>query len=108
MGYNTKLSYDLFKWFCDNNQEEIVDGEFRKNNSWVRFKDGTVVIPIISSSHLRGEKFDQLILCDDERWEIYRKRYDDISLTRLTSMSITNVPDEFQILECLYDKGIDE
>jgi hypothetical protein len=108
MGYNSKLTNDLFKWFCDNNREEIVESRFGNWDSFAIFNDGTKVIPIRSSQNQRGLKIDQLILCDDERWEIYRKRYDDISLTRLTSMSITNVPDEFQILECLYDKGIDE
>jgi hypothetical protein len=108
MGYNPKLTGNLFKWFCENNKEEIEACRHGSWNSIAIFKDGTKVTTINSTSHIRGERFDQLILCDDERWEIYGKRYDDISLLRFNCMFITNVPDEFQILEYLYDKNVDE
>lgn len=108
MGYNLKLTNDLFKWFCNNNKEEIIEYRFGNYNQFAKFNDGTRVIPIYSAQSQRGLKIDQLIICDDERWEIYSKRYDDISLLRFTSMCITNVPDEFQILEYIYDKNIYE
>jgi len=108
MGYNSKLTNDLFKWFCRNNVEEIVRYKSGSFGSFAIFNDGTKVIPITSVSSQRGLKLDQLILCDDERWSIYMDRYNDIKLIELQNMNITNVPDEFHILECLYDKGIDE
>jgi len=108
MSYNSKLTNDLFKWFCRNNEEEIVKYKYGSFGSFAIFNDGTKVIPITSVSSQRGLKLDQLILCDDERWEIHMERYDDIKLIELQNMNITNVPDEFQILECLYGKDINE
>lgn len=108
MGYNQKLTNSLFKWFCENNKEELVQCRFGGWNPTVVFKDGTQIIPIFSPSQQRGLKLDQLILCDDDRWNIYSNRFSDIEIIRLCNMSITNVPEEFQILEYLYDKRIDE
>lgn len=109
MGYNSEITKSMFKWFCENNKEEIKLCRNRGSDLFVIFKDGSEVIGITSSvNYMRGYKFDQLILCDDERWEIYWKRRSDINGLMDFTMNITNVPEEYQILEYLYDKRIDE
>ena len=111
MGYNSKLSYDLFKWFCKNNSENIVKCNIHKYKADAIFKDGTRVFAILSVPYepfWRGLRMDQLIICDDERWEIYHKRHYDIYNIKEHNMSVSNVPDEFKVIECLYDKRIDE
>jgi len=48
MGYNSKLTNNLFEWFCNNNKEEIVECRFGSWNPFAIFNDGTKVIPIHS------------------------------------------------------------
>lgn len=111
MAYNTKLTRDLFKWFCRNNEEEITKYDIQKYKAEAIFRDGTKVFAILSAPYepfWRGVRTDQLILCDDERWDIYHERHNDIYNLKEYNMNTSNVPDEYQILEYLYDKNIDE
>lgn len=111
MAYNAKLTHDLFKWFCKNNENLITKYDISKYKAEAKFKDGTRVFAILTTPYKpfwRGVRMDQLILCDDERWEIYHERHNDIYNLKEYNMSVSNIPEEFQILECLYDKDIDE
>lgn len=90
MAYNAKLTYDLFKWFCKNNEEEIAKCDISKYKAEAIFKDETKVFAILSAPYepfWRGIRMDQLILCDDKRWEIYHERHYASKNTILTDQT---------------------
>lgn len=84
----------------EDNKEEIIKVVMRKNDDFIAFfKDGTVVRTFSPVSHIRrGYKIDQILLCDDNRKEIYQKRGDDIRFIQDYCMYITCIPEEFRII----------
>lgn len=99
LGYNAKLTKYGLGQFLRNNAGQILKADMR--TLIAIFKDGTRVkaIPSADEGNLRGYKFDQLILFDDERWLIERDRVEDIRTIKFLTMHLSNVPEEFQILK---------
>ena len=98
LGYNAKLTRYGFEQFVKNNEEQIWKVNMRDLISF--FKDGTQVIGLLSADdRIRGYRFDQLILFDDNRWEIERHREEDIEIIKALTMQLSNVPEKFQILK---------
>lgn len=86
--------------FVINNEEDVEIFKYRK--SYIRLKDGTEIVGLYENrgDGLRGHRFDQLILFDDERWMIKWERYNFIKIIIAKCMSwYSCVPEEFQILE---------
>lgn len=86
--------------FVINNEEDVEIFKYRK--SYIRLKDGTEIVGLYENrgDGLRGHRFDQLILFDDERWMLKRVRYNFIKTVIEKCMSwYSCVPEEFQILE---------
>jgi hypothetical protein len=96
LGYNSELSEYGFKQIVKNNKEQI---KFISSKCIAIFKDGTELRVINPNSELRGYKIDQLILFDNNKWEIYSHRNEDIRLIKTLLMFSSNIPKEFQILE---------
>ena len=98
LGYNAKLTRYGFEQFVKNNEEQIWKVNMRDLIAF--FKDGTQVIGLLSADdRIRGYRFDQLILFDDNRWEIERHREEDIEIIKALTMQLSNVPEKFQILK---------
>lgn len=99
LGYNTKLSIYGFRQFLDNNREQVEKVNIPRNIAIL--KDGTRIEAITGSvvRNLRGERFDQLILFDDDRWAIEWHRAEDIEWIKYLTMQTTIIPEEFQILK---------
>jgi beta-xylosidase len=47
--------------------------------SYVNMSDGTRYEAIVLNGTVKGLKYDQIILVDDNRWMIYNKYYDEIN-----------------------------
>lgn len=98
LGYNAKLTRYGFEQFLKNNEEQIRKVDMR--NLIAFFKDGTQIKGLLSADdRIRGYRFDQLILFDDERWEIEWHRAEDIRIIKALTMQQSNVPEKFQILK---------
>ncbi len=100
IGYNSQLTQDGLRQFVENNEEDVEIFKYRQ--SYIRLKDGTEIVGLYENrvDGLRGHRLDQLILFDDERWEIKWGRYDFIR--RIIKRCIDGyscVPEGFQILE---------
>lgn len=100
MGYNDNLTRIAFIQFARDNAEEIV--EYRRTwCEYLRLKDGTKIIKITPGRvyfGVDGYRFDQLILADDRRKEIYSARWREISLLMQTAMNYSRVPEAYKIL----------
>lgn len=100
IGYNSQLTQDGLRKFAKNNKEDVEIFNYRQ--SYIRLKDGTEIFGLYENriSDLRGRRLDQLILFDDERWEIKWKRcnFNKQIMERCLS-GYSCVPEEFQILE---------
>ncbi len=98
LGYNNKLSEYGFKQIIENNKEQVK--KISKNKRIALLKDGTRLEAILNPGwhRLQGCRFDQLILFDDNRWLIYYYRDEDIYNIKKFTMMLSNVPEEFQIL----------
>ncbi len=100
IGYNSRLTQDGLMKFAENNKEDVEIVNYRQ--SYIRLKDKTEIFGLYENSidDLRSRRLDQLILFDDNRWEIKWKRYNFIQRTIERCMSwYSCVPEEFQILE---------
>lgn len=98
LGYNAKLTNYGFRQILENNREQVSRVDLGKLRAIL--KDGTRLqaIPIVDERFLYGYRFDQLILFDDDRWEIKWHREEDINIIKALTMMSSNVPEEFQIL----------
>lgn len=100
IGYNSQLTQDGLRKFANNNKEDVAI--FKKRTSYIRLKDGTEIIGLYENrvDGLRGNRLDQLILFDDERWMIKINRRNFIKEIIAKCISwYSCVPEEFQILE---------
>lgn len=98
LGYNNKLTKYGLGQFLRNNAEQILKADMATLTAY--FKDGTTIKGLIGiDDRLRGFRFDQLILFDDERWEIEWHRAEDIRIIKALTMQLSNVPKEFQVLK---------
>ncbi|MBU5331712.1 hypothetical protein KQI61_05845 [Anaerocolumna aminovalerica] len=75
LGYTSELSIKGLKKFAENNIEQVKDKKFNNCNAEVYLYDGTTIKAITYGMNLRGYKFDQLVLFDDNRWNIGIERH---------------------------------
>lgn len=97
IGYNSKLTLYGMKDFAENNKEDV--DYFSCDKRYIRFKDGTCIFALLESHMNRCCNLDQLILFDDNRWEIKYERYEFINWILQNLMCRSCIPDEFKILE---------
>lgn len=100
LGYTTELSREGVKQLAENNKEQIEKLRINNYDCELFLKDGTRIKAIgYSENWLRGYKFDQLILFDDDRWLIDIHKDETIRMIKACTMYVSNVPEEFQILK---------
>ena len=99
LGYTSELSEYGLRQLAENNKEQIVKTRFNKYDSEITLDNGTRITAIGYGENIRGRKFDQLMLFDDDRWLIKIDKCKDIRRIIAYTMNITNIPEEFQILE---------
>jgi len=97
IGYNYDQSKQALKEIVENDESAC-----RSMSSWgaVMF-DKTRYFIIEDSRGLRGFRFDQLVIVDDNRWNVYDKR-NDLILDAILSLAGSCVPNEFLVLEYEY------
>lgn len=100
IGYNSRLTRDGLMQFAENNKEDVEICNYRQ--SYIRLRDGTEIFGLYENrkESLRCQRYDQLILFDDERWMIKWDRHNFIREIIIRCISLYScVPEEFQILE---------
>ena len=100
IGYNSQLTQNGLRQFVENNEENVAI--FRYQKSYIRLKDGTEMVGLYENrvGGLSGHRFDQIILFDDERWNITTHRYDFIKqIIEKCVKWYSCVPEEYQILK---------
>lgn len=100
IGYNSQLTQDGLIQFAENNKEDVEIYKCRA--SYIRLKDGAEIVGLYENrpDALRGHRFDQIVLFDDERWNITARRYDFIKQVIEKCVSwYSCVPEEYQILK---------
>jgi len=99
LGYTSDLSKYGLKQFYENNIEHVEKFKFNSCDCELYLKDGTRIKAITYGERfLHGYKFDQLMLFDDNRWLIMDKRYKEIHEIQESTMYMSNVPDDYQVL----------
>ena len=104
MGYNTQQTYYGMQLFESNNREQIKS--HGSNGLDIILNDETRIVPISPSLnfdlYLRGRRLDQLILFDDERWNI-ETRHTDLIIKILHECILyhTCVPNDYIIMRYL-------
>lgn len=98
LGYNAKLTKEGFGQFLRNNAEQISKADMKSLTAL--FKDGTRIKGLVLVDEMmRGYRFDQLILFDDDRWMIDYIKAAEIRWIQKLAMQQSNIPEEFQILK---------
>lgn len=99
LGYTRELSVKGLRQLAENNKEQIEKFYKSYDNCVLYLKDGTKITAIgYGENWHNGYKFDQLILFDDDRWNIEIHKEEEIRLIKTCTMYVSNVPEEFQIL----------
>lgn len=99
LGYNMDLSKKGLKEFAENNKEQVEKIRFNSCDYELYLKDGTRIKAIgYSENWLHGYKFDQLMLFDDDRWNIEIHKEEEIRMIKTRTMYMSNVPKEYQVL----------
>ena len=106
MGYNTEQTFYGMQFFENNNKEQIKS--YGSNGLNIILNDGTRIIPIFPNLNLdlyiRHNKLDQLILFDDERWNIETVHKDLIAkILHECILDYTCVPNNYIIMRYLND-----
>lgn len=98
MGYNSVLTEEFIRQFCEDNRESVLSYSKKR----VVLNDGTRIVPIspscVRERWLDGHQFDQLILADDERKMIFTTLAQEIAYITHSCMKRSLAPPEFQIL----------
>lgn len=107
MGYSTEQTFYGMQFFENNNIEQIKS--HGSNGLDIILNDDTKIIPILPNLDfdlfVRGKKFDQLILFDDERWNIKTVHKDLINkILHQCIFGYTCVPYDYIIMEYLNDR----
>ena len=102
LGYNRHTTEQGLRYFINNNIEQIKGTNWRDKKIYL--KDGSTIkgITSVDEQNLRGKRFDQLILFDDNRWNIKWHREEDIRIIKVLTMYCSIIPDEFQIIDYEY------
>jgi len=108
LGYNVKQTIAGLRQITENNIEQVIT--INKTTHTVLLKDGTKLQAILSLDErsLQGKHFDQLMLFDDNRWDIRDHRLKDIFYITNVGMRQSVIPEEFQIIEyedIIWDMG---
>jgi len=102
LGYTNALSQKGLKHLAEDNFEQVDNLKMKQKGSILKLKDGTVIVAVdYYLMDLVGsrDRFDQLILCDDERWNITYYKADIISHIIKENMCFSCVPEEYRILK---------
>ena len=92
IAYNSKCAKQALRIIRDSNEEQVKNCELRRGI--LVFADGTV-FRIISEND-KGAKIDQLIVCDDYRWNVFLEQHDLIEMAKIRMM-LSCVPDEYKL-----------
>ena len=92
IAYNSKCAKQALRIIRDNNEEYVKNFDIQRGI--LMFTDGTI-FEIISENDY-GSKIDQLIVCDDARWNVLTEKHDLIEIAKL-HMMLSCVPDEYRI-----------
>ena len=103
LGYTSDVMLTGMKQLVENNQQDIEKFVPTKYHPYIRMKDGSQITGISFAEHLRGHKYDQLILVDDKRWNILTDKAVEIDQIIEQTMYMSDVPKEFQILHYLVE-----
>jgi hypothetical protein len=99
LGYNSDLSREGLRQFAENNKEQVEKLKWNTYDCELYLKDGTRIKAInYGERFLHGYKFDQLILFDDDRWQINDKRWHEIREIMESTMYTSYVPEDYQII----------
>lgn len=99
LGYTYELSRKGVRQIAENNKEQVEKFKNNRCDCELHLKDGTRIFAIgYGERWLRGYKFDQLILFDDNRWLIETDKNEEIRMIKVCTMGASDVPEEHQIL----------
>lgn len=98
IGYNRQQTQHGMRVFAYENRDKVC--YFTKNK--IILEDETEIHAIYNMNDVRNKMFDQLILCDDERWNVLeeRKAFIEDVLRYITSYSC--VPYDFLVMKFEY------
>ena len=99
LGYDNKQTITGLRQITENNIEQVI--AINKTTHTVLLGDGTKLQAILNLDErsLQGKHFDQLMLFDDNRWEIYDHRLKDIFYILNVGLRRSVIPEEFQTIE---------
>lgn len=75
IAYNRQQAEEGLRVIAENNEEQV---KYLDNNKLVLQDDTTIYVLYDSPYQLRGRRFDQLVLFDDNRWNVLDTKRDFI------------------------------
>lgn len=99
LGYNSNMSIKGIRYIFEHNKEQVKYLKCNQDKAYMELLDGTRIESISHNQILRGFKYDQLILFDDERWLIEHKKIDKIAEILNYCMFASCIPKEYKIIK---------
>ena len=96
IGYNNEQTRYGLKYLAENNSEQVK----YITKEELALNDDTVIYALYNEKNAFGVKLDQIILFDDEKWNILEKRKDFIQHILLYTYGHSCVPDEYVVMKC--------
>ena len=93
VAYNYKLSCNAIKELAHNDETSTPR---KLSMGYCEMQDGTIYKCFSTEEKTRGLRIDQIILVDDDRWEVDWQQFELIDSLK-HRMYMSYVPDEFQI-----------
>lgn len=95
VAWNRDVSLLAAKDFINNNKEQV---KYFHNNV-IKLMDDTEIRLVNYLKEARGVSFDQIIICDDYRWNVLEEKDWFIRELRLETAWRSCVPEEHQVLK---------
>lgn len=96
IGYNYEQTRMALESFILNNKEDIID--IKKYRSTVVLIDRTELSIVNDITDIVGNNYDQLMVCDDYRWNVFEKKELLINAVVSSMKYYSCVPEEFQVM----------
>jgi hypothetical protein len=95
IGYDAKQTSRYFEQFAVDNVEQVR--RFDRQRGYITLKDGTEIksMAYIDTRAMDGRRFDQVIIADDRRLEILRRRCAELRVLD-SCCSCSDVPAEYR------------
>lgn len=101
VGYNYELSCEAIRLLADNDVNNNINTVICRKDL-IEMNDRTRYKAFPTYNHARENIIDQVIIVDDNRWNVYQQQFELINWLKYRMECTSCVPEEFQIQKYEY------